>query len=101
MDVAGGDAAAQRDVAACAGQDARTALDREGGHCNIIIIIIIIFIIIIIGILGLPSIDREGTATQEAETVPPWSLGYYNITVDCRASNYVREDFTIKEPSPG
>ena len=71
MDVAGGDAAAQRDVAACAGQDARTALDREGGHCNIIIIIIIIiiFIIIIIRILGLPSIDREGTATREAETL--------------------------------
>ena len=66
MDVAGGDAAAQRDVAACAGQDARTALDREGGHCNIIIIIIII---IIIGMLGLPSIDREGTATREAETL--------------------------------
>ena len=71
MDVAGGDAAAQRDVAACAGQDARTALDREGGHCNIIIIIII-------GILGLPSIDREGTATREAETLPPWILQYYS-----------------------
>ena len=34
MDVAGGDAAAQRDVAAGAGQDAGTALYREGGHCN-------------------------------------------------------------------
>ena len=60
MDVAGGDAAAQRDVAACAGQDARTALDREGGHCNIIIIIIIIY--------------RQG----DCASLVPWILQYYS-----------------------
>ena len=28
--------------------------------------------------LGLPSIEREGTATREAETLPPWILQYYS-----------------------
>ena len=46
--------------------------------------------------LGLPSIEREGTATREAETLPPWILQYYRQwTVELQTK--VREDFTIAE----